>query len=176
MAPPAADSTSLLSVIRIRPSVGLVDLWGLRAIKMCRASGVLFQAKPHEYADRGRERHGNQQADKAEQVAEGENGEDDPDGAELDPRADEIRCQHVVCDGLADKEDTDDSGNHGPVRPELKYDHAHRCHKATERTDIWDEADQPRCGTDQEPMVQSDRLQRCSIEQGEYYADCALTT
>jgi len=65
----------------------LVDLGSrLRPIGMWRAGGILFQTKPHEHADCSRERHRDQQADKTEQVAESENGEDDLDGVELDSR------------------------------------------------------------------------------------------
>ena len=80
------------------------------------AGEILPQREAAEHADHGRERHRQQQADEAEQRAEGEQREHQPDRMQADGIADELRRQDVAFEELARGDDAhrgDDGGRVG---------------------------------------------------------------
>ena len=96
----------------------------------------MLKRETHQHADRRRERHGQQEADEAEQIAEGEEREHQPDRMEADAVADEIGREEVALDELAEDENADDDQDLQPVGPELDERHADGEDAADDRADI----------------------------------------
>ena len=105
-----------------------------------RACEILPQREAHQHADRGRERHRDQQTDEAEQIAEREQREHQPDRMQPDALADQLRRQHVAFQQLADEEDADHDDDRRPFGPELRDRDAGREHQPGQRADIGNEA------------------------------------
>ena len=73
---------------------------------------VAVDGEAHQHRDRRGRRHGDQQADEAEQRAEGKQREHQPDRMQADALADQPRLQDVALDELADEEHQRDRADH----------------------------------------------------------------
>src|SRR3974390_819442 len=81
---------------------------------------IAAQGKAHEHASHSSGWQRDQNAEKAEQGAEAEQGEDDPDRVEMNPGADELWLQEVAADEMAHNEDRRDDDD---LRPGAELDH-----------------------------------------------------
>src|SRR5262249_25581839 len=115
-----------------------------------------------------------EKADEAEQVAEGEHREDDPDRMQPDALADQLGRDDVALDELAEQEDRDYADDPLPVGPELRDRHARADHQPGERADIGHEGDQAGDDADQQCKMQPDEPERDRIVEAEEQANDQL--
>ena len=132
------------------------------------------QRKADQNAGCGRERHGEQQSDKSEQVTEGEEREHQPDRMQVNAVTDELRLQNVAFNELPDEEDTYYDRDPHPVRPELGKRDTARDQEPGHRADVRNETEQAGAEADQEGEVQADKRQRHRVEAAEENDDEGL--
>ena len=135
---------------------------------------VSRKRKADKHADGSSGRHRDQQADEAEQRAEGEQREHQPDRMQADALADELRLQDVAFEELAAEEDAEHSDDPDIIRPELDDRHTDRQHQPDQRTDIGDEADHAGEQADQQAEIQADERQADGVIDAEDEAERAL--
>ena len=135
--PRSSGSCRGLSDLCASPCISLSRRAGLRRLASSSTIGessamalverrfqIAGDGEAHQHGDGGRGRHGDQQADEAEQRAEGEQREHQPDRMQADALADQPRLQDVALDELADEEHAGDR-----ARPSIQS--GQNCTKAT---------------------------------------------
>src|SRR5262249_19440960 len=101
---------------------------------------ILSKRETREHADGRRNRHRDQQAYEAEQIAEGKQGEHHPYRIKMYAAADQIRCQYIARECWANKKKSKPQKDRGQVRP-FWCDRKERKKEETEkRAEIGDEA------------------------------------
>ncbi len=111
------------------------------------------------------------EADEAEQIAEGKQGEDQPDRMHADFVADELRRQNIGLEKLAGEHESHGHGEQLPMRPALDDRDDGRNHKSGERSDIGNEAQQPGRDADQKAEIQADQRKADAIPDTEKETD-----
>ncbi len=123
-----------------------------------------------EHADRRGGRYRDQQAEEAEEQAEGEQREEQPHRVQADAGADQVGLQDIAFEHLAGHEDGDGGGQPDPVRPELDDGDDDRGDEAAGEAEIGDEAQYAGGQADEQAVVEADGDQAGGIEDAEHRA------
>src|SRR6476646_1252147 len=140
-----------------------------------RALKVATQCKARQYTDCSSERYGNQKPDKAEQITEREQCENQPDRVQPDTLSHEFRRQDISFNTLVDQKYPEDHQDRSVVWPELRYRNGQRQNQTGHRADVGNESDQPGNQSDQQAEIKTRQRQRDGIERAEDQAHGSLT-
>ena len=134
----------------------------------------MLRCKTDDHANRGGERHGDKEANEAEQIAKRRNCEHHLNRTEVDALRNEVGSQDIVCNPLGHDEDSQHDRNQRPARPELEYDHDLRHHEPCQHPEIENETNETSSKADQDSMVKTSQPQCQRIIKGKDEADRSL--
>src|SRR4029077_17251207 len=108
-----------------------------------RALKVATHCKARQDTECSSERYGNQKPDKAEQITEGEQCENQPDGMQPDTLTHKFGGQRISFNNLPRQEYPEAHRDRSVVWPELPSRNGQRQNQPGHRADVGNESDQP---------------------------------
>ena len=144
-----------------------------RGLVVIGARQIPGEGEARQHADHRRRRHGEQDAEEAEQGAAGEQRENHPDRVQSHPIADQLGRQDVGLDRLAHQEQAGDPEDRQPVGElnEGERDAGGKAHQAADEGDEGERADhQP----DGEPEIEAEQAESDAVIDGQDDADQGL--